>query len=190
MILCTHYHRSSNRRREIAHGDLRLSLLAWGIGVIALAFVGGMWVSLGKFLKSVVMEKFVVDEDLHLFGNRVNSFPVGIKESFDGLIAMLPEGLERDYYGVSWMEGEAVIYYTMAAEKFAGESNRYACEMKLDIGKGEYLGVTVRDWMSKTDSIKDVFDGLMKDKRVVVGAPCVEWYKSDEEMVCMMKLRE
>ena len=133
------------------------------------------------------MEKFVLPKDLHLFGNRVHTFPIGIKESFDALIGMLPEGLERPYYGVSWMEDGEVIYYTMAAEKFPGECRQYNCEVNLNIEKGEYLAVTVRDWMSKTDSIKDVFDGLMKDKRVVMGAPCVEWYKSDEEMVCMMK---
>ncbi|AYB34070.1 hypothetical protein [Chryseolinea soli] len=133
------------------------------------------------------MQKIVLPKDLHLFGNRVHTFPVGIKESFDALIAMLPEGLERPYYGVSWMEAGVVIYYTMAAEKFSGEAKLYSCETNLNIEKGEYLAVTVRDWMSKTDSIKDVFDGLMKDKRVATGAPCVEWYKSDEEMVCMMK---
>jgi hypothetical protein len=134
------------------------------------------------------MEKFVLPKDLHLFGNRVHTFPMGIKESFDALIEMLPEGLERPYYGVSWMEGEDVIYYTMAAEKFQGESKKYNCEMDLTIEKGEYLAATVYDWMSKTDSIKDVFDALMKDPRVAMGAPCVEWYKSDEEMVCMIKM--
>ncbi|HEY5746942.1 MAG TPA: hypothetical protein VIU12_12745 [Chryseolinea sp.] len=133
------------------------------------------------------MEKFVLTKDLHLFGNRVPNFPVGIKEGFDALIEILPEGLERPYYGVSWMEDGKVIYYTMAAEKFLGEAKPYDCEMNLTIEKGEYLTVTVRDWMSKTDSIKDVFDELMKDKYVALGAPCVEWYKSDEEMVCMIK---
>jgi hypothetical protein len=60
--------------------------------------------------------------------------------------------------------------------------------MDLTIEKGAYLAATVYDWMSKTDSIKDVFDALMKDKRVAMGVPCVEWYKSDDEMVCMMKM--
>ena len=133
------------------------------------------------------MEKLVLPKDLHLFGNRVHTFPIGIKEGFDALIAMLPEGLERPYYGVSWMEGEAVIYYTMAAEKFAGESKPYVCEANLTIEQGEYLAITVRDWMSKTASIKDVFGELMKDKCAAMGAPCVEWYKSDEEMVCMIR---
>ena len=115
------------------------------------------------------MEKFVLQKDLHLFGNRIHTFPTGIKEGFDALIEMLPEGLERPYYGVSWMEAGEVIYYVMAAEKFPGEAKPYVCEMNLNVGKGEYLAVTVRNWMSKTDSIKDVFDGLMKDKRVVYG---------------------
>lgn len=65
------------------------------------------------------MEKLVLQKDLLLFGNRVHGFPIGIKEGFDALIAMLPEGLERPYYGVSWMDAGEVIYYTMAAEKIS-----------------------------------------------------------------------
>jgi hypothetical protein len=135
------------------------------------------------------MEKILLSDDLHLFGNRVSTFPIGIKEGFDALIAILPEGLARSYYGISWMEDDEVIYYTMAAEKHPGESRHYTFETKIIIGKGEYLAVTIHNWMNKLDTIKDAFESLMKDNRVAENKPCVEWYKSDDEMVCMMKLR-
>ena len=41
--------------------------------------------------------------------------------------------------------------------------------------------------MKKTDSIKDVFGEMMKDSRVDKTKWAVEWYKNDDEMMCMLK---
>jgi hypothetical protein len=54
--------------------------------------------------------------------------------------------------------------------------------------KGEYLMETVYDWYKKTDSLKDVFHILMQHSRVDKTKPCVEWYKNNDEMMCMVKL--
>ena len=47
--------------------------------------------------------------------------------------------------------------------------------------------VLVRDWRKKTGCIKDVFHEMMQDNRFDGSKPCIEWYKNDEEMLCMLK---
>jgi hypothetical protein len=125
------------------------------------------------------MELYNQANDINIIGMEVKTFPLGIKEAFDSLLKTL--GAERSYYGVSWMdEGNNVIYYAMAAEAFPGEGKVHAYE-SLIIKKGNYKTEVVHNWLSKTDSIKDIFHQLMGNNTPI------EWYKSDEEMLCMIR---
>jgi hypothetical protein len=134
------------------------------------------------------MEIFYQPEDLTVFGVQVKTFPNGITEAFEMLVKRF--GKERSYFGISWMdENQRVIYYAMVSELVKGEGNKYHYE-KLVIHKGEYHTETINDWMSKLDSIKDVFHGLMSDSMPDKNHPCVEWYKSDDEMLCMIRYGE
>lgn len=131
------------------------------------------------------MKIYKQTEDLPVMGIEVADFPNGIKEGFDSLMKTF--GKERAYYGISWLdEGDKVRYYAMAEEAFPGERKRYNYEL-LIIEKGEYHAETVHNWLSKTDCIKDVFHSLMPNNKPDKNHPCIEWYISDEEMVCMVK---
>jgi predicted transcriptional regulator YdeE len=134
------------------------------------------------------METHIQKNDLTVFGFQVKSFPEGIGEAFDSLIAMVPEGLERSYYGISYMtpEGE-VVYIAAVEEKNDGEAEKNRCE-RYTIEKGEYFSVSVKDWRKKTDSIKDVFHEMMHQKNIDQTKPCIEWYKNEDEMCCMVKV--
>lgn len=97
-------------------------------------------------------------------------------------------GSNRDYYGVSWMnERDNVVYYAMAGELFPGEAKQYNYE-QLTIPKGDYKTEAVHNWLSKTDCIKDVFHRLTANNKPNENHPCIEWYKSDEEMQCMVRV--
>lgn len=135
------------------------------------------------------MEFYQLKDDLHLFGMQVPTFPTGIKEAFDQVIAMVPDGMERAHYGISYMEGDKIIYHAACAEKYKGEAEKLNCR-QYTVVKGDYLAVTITDWMEKIESIKDAFHEMMQDNRVDLTKPCVEWYKSDEEMMCMMKVKQ
>ena len=131
------------------------------------------------------MEKYVQPTDLKVFGVQVKTFPSGIKEAFTDLMKKL--GVNRAYYGVSWCDKNGSIkYYAMAAENFEGEAKGHEFET-LIIPKGEYFTEKIVDWMSKTDCIKDVFHNLMGDSIPDEKHPCIEWYKSEKEMLCMVK---
>lgn len=132
------------------------------------------------------METTHLKESLNVLGFQVKTFPHGIEKAFDKLIEMLPGGLDRAYYGISYVMGEAVVYIAAAIENYAGEAEQYNCD-RYTIEKGDYLAVTVKDWRKKTHTIKDVFGDMLKDTCPDQDRPCIEWYKDDAEMVCLVR---
>jgi len=132
------------------------------------------------------MENFFLEEDLKVFGIHVKTFPLGIGEAFDDLIRRLPEGLERPYYGISYVTNGNIIYLAVTAEMYEGEAKRYHYH-QFSIAKGNYKTITVTDWSKKTDQIKDVFHEMMKEDCPDENRACVEWYISDKEMMCMVR---
>lgn len=131
------------------------------------------------------MELYHQTENITVTGILVKDFPDKIKEAFDSLWKKL--GNNRDYFGISWMdENNKVVYYAMAREAFAGEGRLQGYEL-FTIEKGNYKTELITDWMNKTDSIKDVFHALLGNSTTGAGNPCIEWYKSDKEMLCMVK---
>ena len=136
------------------------------------------------------MDIYHLKNDLTVFGNRVNTFPLGIGAAFEALAKKLPDGFQRPYYGISYFDIDATIVYNAAtAGQYEGEAEKYNCE-KYIIEKGDYLTVTIQGWRSKTDSIKDIFHAMMQDSRADTTKPCIEWYKTDDEMLCMIRTKE
>jgi DinB superfamily len=134
------------------------------------------------------METYTLIHDVHVFGLQVKTFPQGIKEVFNALMQKVDNGKNRAYYGLSKMDADGgILYYANTEEKFPGEAEKYGCE-SYTMKKGDYLAVTIKDWYSKLDTIKEVFHEMMQDKRADNTKPCIEWYKTDEEMICMMQV--
>lgn len=133
------------------------------------------------------MEIYTVHQEVKVFGKEVITFPTGVGEAFESLVKTISEGYNRAYYGISYFNNEGKIVYKAAAEEtFAGEAEKYGYE-RYTIEKGEYLMVAVKDWRHQTDCIKDVFHEMMQDKRYNTTKPCIEWYKDDDEMLCMIQ---
>ena len=132
------------------------------------------------------MGKFELESDLDVFGFQVKSFPAGIGEAFDSLLKTILGGFDRPYYGISRMTSNGMEYLAAAIEKFEGEAEKYNYK-RYKVEKGEYLTETVKDWRKKTGTINDVFRKMMQDDRVDKTKPCVEWYKNDDEMLCMVR---
>ncbi len=126
--------------------------------------------------------------DIKVFGLQVKSFPAGIAEAFGELIKKTGDCAgARSYYGIGYMTPDGQIIYKAAAlEKYEDEAEKYNCE-RYTIEKGEYVTITLYGWQKKTDCIKDLFHELMRDNRVDKTKPCVEWYKDDNEMMCMIQ---
>ena len=136
--------------------------------------------------KIATMETYLLQQDLQTIGVQVTTFPNGIKEAFGGLMKTL--GTSRDYYGISWFDENGTIqYYAMAGLLHPEEATQHGY-VTLTIPKGEYMTETLHNWMNNTDRIKDIFHRMLPNRNPGKSDPCIEWYKSDEEMICMVRI--
>lgn len=142
--------------------------------------------SLGYQIKS--MQTLTLNKNLNVFGIEVPSFPIGIGEAFDALMKATGDAAgARNYYGISFMNKEGkMIYKAVAEEKYEGEAVKFNYE-KGSIEKGEYLYQTLYHWPNKTNLIKEIFSGMMQDEKVDTRQPAIEWYKNNDEMLCMVR---
>ena len=133
------------------------------------------------------MDKYKLNHDLKVFGRQVTTFPRGIEEAFNHLMAIVPDANKRSFYGLSRLDDNGgILYYAAVEEGHKGEAQLYGMD-SFTIPQGEYSTITIKDWMQKIDCIKDVFHELMQGKCADLTSMCVEWYKSDSEMMCMLK---
>jgi hypothetical protein len=138
--------------------------------------------------KYMVMENFVLNSDVKVFCATAKTFPHGIVEAFKTLESMDPSICERPFYGISFQaNGGKIVYKAAVAEEFEGEGNRYGCETFV-IRKGKYLAITLFDFMENIDVIPKAFLKLLADPRLDIDFPCVEWYKSSREVMCMVRI--
>lgn len=136
------------------------------------------------------MNKFSFDSEIKVFGLEVKTFPLGIDEAFGELIKTTGDSAgARDYFGISECIDGKMVYYATAAEKFTNEAKKYNYE-KLTIEKGKYLGSTIYEWRKKTECINAVFNEIIQDAQVNKTKPAIEWYKDDNEMICLVKMNE
>jgi hypothetical protein len=140
--------------------------------------------------KYMVIENFVLNSDVKVLCVTAKSFPNGIVEAFQTLENLDPSICERPFYGISFQNREGkIIYKAAVAEEFEGEGSRYGCETFV-IGRGEYQTITIYDFMENIDVIPKAFQKLLEDPRLDLNFPCVEWYKSSKEVMCMVRINQ
>ena len=132
------------------------------------------------------MDTYTLQNDVKTFGFQVNTFPEGVGDAFDKLVKLFPDGEKRSYYGISESApGGGFRYYAVAEEKVDGEGKKFGYP-EITIEKGKYLATILKDWRNNIACIKDIFNDMFHDNRVAKGKPCIEWYKTMDEMLCMV----
>lgn len=134
------------------------------------------------------MKTYFIPENTKVFGLVVPNFPNGIGDAFDKLVSMLPKGDARPYYGISECTNNTVVYKAAALQTFEGEGAKYGCETYMLEG-GTYLAGQITGWMQKTASIKSMFEKMLQDERADDLKPCIEIYKNDDEMLCLIRMK-
>lgn len=134
------------------------------------------------------MQTISIENDIAVFGKEVVAFPFGTGEAFEALVKLVPGGFSRSYYGICVYKDGRLHYYATAEQNYENEAADLNCS-KYCISKGEYLFTTVNDWRTKTASVNNIFEEMMKDARADHMQPIVEWYKDDDEMLCMVRCK-
>ena len=136
------------------------------------------------------MNPYHLQEDVQLMCTTVTTFPNGITEAFKSLQHLLTDEQDRPFYGISYFNEEGNIVYKAAATTTSEEeAKRYGLEYFV-IPKGRYISETLVNWMDQLPNIGNTFSAMMKDERADSSFPCIEWYKSDIEMMCMMRTKQ
>lgn len=136
------------------------------------------------------MEKYILKEDMRVMCVGAKSFPDGIMDAFITLEKILPDISGRIFYGISYLnEHGDIIYKAAVAESFDGEAEKHGCEQFI-ITKGEYMTETILNWREEIESIGAAFETLLTTPQLDCNFPCVEWYKSDKEVLCMVRIKE
>jgi hypothetical protein len=133
------------------------------------------------------MEKYMLTENVKVYCTTAKSFPEGIQEAFISLEKMLlKEG--RTFYGISYCDDKgSIVYKAGVSETYDGEAEKYGFETFI-ITQGQYLAETIVDWRDNIAKIGNTFQTLFRQAIVDKTYPCVEWYKSDKEVVCMVRV--
>ena len=134
------------------------------------------------------METLYLNNDVHVFYITVKSFPTGITDAFKALENLDPSICERPFYGIFHEdENGNMIYRAAVEERYKGEAETYGCNTFV-ISHGNYLAVTIKHFMKRIEVIPEAFDLLGKQPGIDVSFPAIEWYRNEEEVVCMVKL--
>jgi predicted transcriptional regulator YdeE len=136
------------------------------------------------------METIYLDNDMIIMYIQAASFPDGLPEAYEKLHALLPFGEERKFMSVSRMdENHSIIYRAGAEALHENEAAEFGLPA-LEIKKGRYLSITIRNFMEDTSMIGQAFQTLMQDPRIDPEGYCVEWYFNDPDVRCMIRLMD
>lgn len=134
------------------------------------------------------MELYQVKQDVKVICVEATSFPKGIKAAFDRLNNMVPDMDGRHVFGISKPQNGIIRYRAAASEKQDGEGTALGYPT-FTIPAGIYLGEALQNWQQNEMMIMSIFNRLIADKRLDGSAHCIEWYKSNTELLCMVLMR-
>ncbi|MBX7124765.1 MAG: hypothetical protein K1X47_03665 [Cyclobacteriaceae bacterium] len=129
------------------------------------------------------MKKHTLKQSLALIGWEVTTFPNGITEAFDRLMKTAPDGMQRDYYGVSRMESGKIRYWVMTSDTGAWPKGTF---VRITVPAGDYAIAELKDWRHKLDQVSGLFDQLLMEVKPSGPVYCLEWYFAQDAMWCMV----
>lgn len=136
------------------------------------------------------METIIQDKDIKVFYIQATSFPEGALPAHEKLHTIVPFSKERKYFGISRPENNMDIVYKAATEEtFHGEAEQYDCKT-LILKKGKYISMIVKNYTADIASIGKAFDKLLKQPDLDPQGYCVEWYLSEKDVQCMVRLKQ
>lgn len=136
------------------------------------------------------MDIFILEKDIRIFCVTAESFPEGIMAAFHKLHSIIPSNGKRRNFGISRPDSNGKIIYKAAVEEsFGGESCISGCEVFI-IKSGEYISITVKDFMKNIKQIGESFKELTSHPGIDPDGWCIEIYSNENDVLCMVKLAE
>ncbi len=135
------------------------------------------------------MEKYTLDKDLYMICVRADSFPEGILEAVQKLKQTESSIANRTLYGISHGSDNGIMYWAAVEEAFKGEAYIFGLD-QYTIKKGTYATETLRNIRGNEQRIGQTFYSLLSHPKLDETGECIEWYKNDNEVECMVRILE
>jgi hypothetical protein len=136
------------------------------------------------------METIKLENDITVMYVTAASFPDGVMAAHQKLHSLIPFSTERKYFGLSRPEGGGGIVYKAGAEVLkSGEAEKLNLETII-IKKGNYISKTLHDYMRDLPAIGTTFQQMIARPDIDPESYCVEWYLSDKDVQCMVRLKD
>ncbi len=126
--------------------------------------------------------------EIHLVVCKADEVPSGIRASWRKLESKLPSLRGRKFYGLSYMEGNEMIYYAGVVPLNDAEVASLGFPRKVIEG-GRYARVKLMDWSKHLNEIPAIFDELIQEFKMGNG-PAIEYYRSQYELYLMIPIAE
>lgn len=136
------------------------------------------------------MQQYKLDKDLTLMYVTASSFPGGVLAAHQKLHSLIPFSGKRKYFGISFPDRTGTIIYKAAAEALTeGEAAEKELETWI-LKAGTYSAITINNYMDDIPEIGKAFEKLLTHPQLDPQGACVEWYLSDKDVQCMVRLKQ
>lgn len=135
------------------------------------------------------MENLTINKEIHLIGVRATSFPDGIMAAYQKLEHVVSSLKGRTVYGISHGSDNGILYWACAEAKSEAEAVSLGLESYV-IKKGTYAAETLTNIQDNEELIGQTFEKLLNHPKLDETGECVEWYKSANEVTCMVRILE
>ncbi len=136
------------------------------------------------------MQTIHLAQDIRVLYITASSFPDGIMDALQQVHSLVPFGTGRKYFGISRPENNgAIVYRAAVEEQYEGEAEKLHCNA-LILPKGNYVGITIHNYMQNIGSIASTFQQLLQQPNLDPNGYCIEWYLNNKDVQCMVRLKD
>ena len=133
------------------------------------------------------MEPYKIESTIIVIIEKAEDFGKGIGEAFVRLAEKLEhKGEKRECYGIVTKEEDGMNYFAAFTELYPGEASEKSLP-SFTIASGDYQSIRLDEWNKNILHIGPTFDQILKSGKVDTSAPCIEFYKTEQELLCMVK---
>jgi hypothetical protein len=133
------------------------------------------------------IEEFIVERDIELIYEVATDFGQDIAQSYVRLAEKTGHsGEKRDCYGLVLKTGKGMEYRGAFTQLCSNEGLEKQIPV-FTIPSGKYYSILIENWNQKLLEIGPTFDQILQSGKVDTMSPCIEYYRTESELICMVK---
>lgn len=129
------------------------------------------------------------ENDLKVYSVEALEFPNDVQKAHESLHAHFDYSENRRYFGLSQLKNDGKLTYWAAVETRPDDDIRELKLETMNISKGDYKCIELKNFMSNIGGIGEIFGQLLKYPEIDSSSVAIEEYTRDGSCLCMMKIK-